>query len=137
MPSSPSQPAVSSSGAERAHTESTVAAGSWAAKAMQPPSLSPSVSPSLSPSGAWGKTATEGQRVPDLTESQAFPGLPRQTEPQRGTERQRGMPSMAEVAAAPPPQNRDPASVLDMLPQKQVRLPLSPSLPSLPPSLPP
>lgn len=90
--------------------------GSWAAKAMKPPSSAP---------GAWGKTApvsaASAQAVPDLSEAQSFPGLGPASQPNSMASYSRsGMPSMAEIAAAPRPQPAEPPSLLEIAnPQKQ------------------
>lgn len=113
------QPEQSNAAATAAATPSspaqaagTATAGSWAAKAMKQPSPAP---------GVWGKTPPPPAAVPDLSEAQSFPGLGPASQPNTMVSHSRsGIPSMAEIAAAPPPQPAEPPSLLDIaIPQKQ------------------
>ena len=116
------EPAMGS-GADADTEAAPVTPGSWAAKAMRPAGPA---------AGAWGKPAAaaqaQAQAVPDLGEAQSFPGLgpasaPQAAHPMAAAAVRRGMPSMAEVAAAAPPpqpQPAEPPSLLDMaIPKKQ------------------
>lgn len=107
--------AAAATAASASQAAGPATAGSWAAKAMKPPSSSP---------GAWGKTAppsaASAQAVPDLSEAQSFPGLGPASKPNSMATYSRGMLSMAEIAAAPPLQPAEPPSLLDIaIPQKQ------------------